>query len=75
MIRTMTMNVSEVDLQELKAQATEINKDGSFYIEDDSDSALCKACKEWASIVRYYDKDGNETETLSDCCSANIHIF
>ena len=70
--------MTTADLADLMAKAidSEIEEDGSFAVEDDGgECALCTSCKEWANIIRVYDANGDEIETMSGCCGAALYEF
>ncbi|MDT8427121.1 MAG: hypothetical protein RQ733_14240, partial [Methyloprofundus sp.] len=64
--------MTTADQANLMAQAIdgEFDEDGSFAVEDDNEVGLCLRCKEWASVVRYYNADCEEVDTVSNCCTS-----
>lgn len=79
-IKTVVMGIHPVDMEkqklvhaELLSRACEIEPDGTFAVEDDSETGICMDCKEHTGIIRWYDAEGFEIEELSSCCGGSVH--
>ena len=49
-------------------------EDDGFVVETD-ECGLCSACKEWAGVTYFLDKDFEVEEYVSGCCTAGVDHF